>query len=90
MRIIIITLSSVDGMGAPKQKWTAEEEAALKAGVLKHGTGKWRTILMDPEFSAVLRLRSNVDLKVWIFLCTLPCFLYKNPMPSCSLMMNSF
>ncbi|KAI5581240.1 hypothetical protein POPTR_007G005000v4 [Populus trichocarpa] len=50
-------------MGAPKQKWTSEEEAALKAGVLKHGTGKWRTILMDPEFSAVLRLRSNVDLK---------------------------
>ncbi|KDP32084.1 hypothetical protein JCGZ_12545 [Jatropha curcas] len=50
-------------MGAPKQKWTAEEEAALKAGVLKHGTGKWRTILMDPEFSAILRLRSNVDLK---------------------------
>ncbi|XP_011012071.1 PREDICTED: telomere repeat-binding factor 2-like [Populus euphratica] len=45
------------------QKWTAEEEAALKAGVLKHGTGKWRTILVDPEFSAVLRLRSNVDLK---------------------------
>ncbi|XP_065875153.1 telomere repeat-binding factor 2 [Euphorbia lathyris] len=50
-------------MGAPKQKWTAEEEAALKAGVHKHGTGKWRTILTDPEFSSVLRLRSNVDLK---------------------------
>lgn len=51
-------------MGAPKQKWTAEEEAALKAGVLKHGTGKWRTILSDPEFSNVLQSRSNVDLKV--------------------------
>ncbi|XP_010559167.1 PREDICTED: telomere repeat-binding factor 2-like [Tarenaya hassleriana] len=50
-------------MGAPKQKWTAEEEAALKAGVLKHGTGKWRTILSDSEFSSVLRSRSNVDLK---------------------------
>ncbi|CAL0309206.1 unnamed protein product [Lupinus luteus] len=50
-------------MGAPKQKWTAEEEAALKAGVVKHGVGKWRTILKDPEFSAVLYLRSNVDLK---------------------------
>ncbi|XP_010923663.1 single myb histone 6 isoform X2 [Elaeis guineensis] len=50
-------------MGAPKQKWTAEEEAALRAGVVKHGAGKWRTILKDPEFSAVLRLRSNVDLK---------------------------
>ncbi|ESQ31251.1 hypothetical protein EUTSA_v10004691mg [Eutrema salsugineum] len=50
-------------MGAPKQKWTPEEEAALKAGVLKHGTGKWRTILSDPEFSLVLKSRSNVDLK---------------------------
>ncbi|CAK9186654.1 unnamed protein product [Ilex paraguariensis] len=50
-------------MGAPKQKWTPEEEAALKAGVLKHGPGKWRTILKDPEFSGVLYLRSNVDLK---------------------------
>ncbi|KAK4262411.1 hypothetical protein QN277_027974 [Acacia crassicarpa] len=50
-------------MGAPKQKWTAEEEAALKAGVIKHGAGKWRTILTDPEFSAILRMRSNVDLK---------------------------
>lgn len=54
-------------MGAPKQKWTAEEEAALKAGVIKHGAGKWRTILTDPEFSSILHLRSNVDLKVSIF-----------------------
>ncbi|EHA8586909.1 putative Single myb histone 2 [Cocos nucifera] len=50
-------------MGAPKQKWTAEEEAALKAGVVKHGAGKWRTILKDPEFSGILCMRSNVDLK---------------------------
>lgn len=54
-------------MGAPKQKWTAEEEAALKAGVLKHGSGKWRTILTDPDFCAILRTRSNVDLKVSLF-----------------------
>ncbi|KAG6536304.1 hypothetical protein ZIOFF_001357 [Zingiber officinale] len=50
-------------MGAPKQKWTQDEEAALKAGVNKHGAGKWRTILKDPEFNSVLRNRSNVDLK---------------------------
>ncbi|XP_022941690.1 telomere repeat-binding factor 1-like isoform X2 [Cucurbita moschata] len=50
-------------MGAPKQKWTNQEETALKAGVVKHGAGKWRTILKDPEFSDVLYLRSNVDLK---------------------------
>lgn len=59
-------------MGAPKQKWTSEEEAALKAGVVKHGVGKWRTILKDPEFSGVLYLRSNVDLKVrlcWLLCC---------------------
>jgi myb proto-oncogene protein len=54
-------------MGAPKQKWTAEEEAALKAGVVKYGAGKWRTILTDPEFSTILRMRSNVDLKVSLF-----------------------
>ncbi|GMQ01126.1 hypothetical protein CsSME_00047881 [Camellia sinensis var. sinensis] len=59
-------------MGAPKQKWTPEEEAALRAGVVKHGAGKWRTILKDPEFSGVLYLRSNVDLKVYLkplFVC---------------------
>ncbi|KAI3953292.1 hypothetical protein MKX01_042287 [Papaver californicum] len=50
-------------MGAPKQKWTSEEESALKAGVIKHGAGKWRTILKDPQFSGILSLRSNVDLK---------------------------
>ncbi|KAK1359929.1 MYB transcription factor [Heracleum sosnowskyi] len=50
-------------MGAPKQKWTAEEEAALKAGIAKHGIGKWSTIIKDPEFSTPLHLRTNVDLK---------------------------
>ncbi|KAH0733446.1 hypothetical protein KY289_004634 [Solanum tuberosum] len=50
-------------MGAPKQKWTPDEETALKAGVRKHGPGKWRTILKDPEFSGLLYSRSNVDLK---------------------------
>lgn len=50
-------------MGAPKQKWTEEEEYALKSGVVKHGQGKWRTILKDPEFCRILYLRSNVDLK---------------------------
>ncbi|XP_019230220.1 PREDICTED: single myb histone 6 isoform X2 [Nicotiana attenuata] len=50
-------------MGAPKQKWTSEEEAALKLGVAKYGVGKWSTILKDPEFSGVLRSRSNVDIK---------------------------
>ncbi|GMQ08250.1 hypothetical protein CsSME_00052060 [Camellia sinensis var. sinensis] len=27
-------------MGNQKQKWTTEEEEALRAGVAKHGTGK--------------------------------------------------
>uniref|UniRef100_A0A1D1ZC55 Histone H1 n=1 Tax=Anthurium amnicola TaxID=1678845 RepID=A0A1D1ZC55_9ARAE len=50
-------------MGAPKQKWTAEEEEALRAGVSKHGAGKWRTIQKDPDFSRCLASRSNIDLK---------------------------
>ncbi|KAI4994033.1 hypothetical protein ZWY2020_008396 [Hordeum vulgare] len=50
-------------MGAPKQKWTTEEEAALKVGIGKHGAGKWRTILKDTEFNNILHYRSNVDLK---------------------------
>ncbi|XP_058186394.1 telomere repeat-binding factor 2 isoform X3 [Rhododendron vialii] len=50
-------------MGAPKLKWTSEEEAALKAGVAKHGPGKWSAILKDPEFRSILHSRSNVDLK---------------------------
>ncbi|KAK1362774.1 MYB transcription factor [Heracleum sosnowskyi] len=50
-------------MGNHKQKWTAEEEEALKAGVKKHGMGKWKTILVDPEFATPLTHRSNIDLK---------------------------
>lgn len=51
-------------MGNPKQKWTSEEESALKSGIAKHGAGKWSAILKDPEFSSTLFSRSNVDLKV--------------------------
>lgn len=51
-------------MGAPKHKWSQEEESALRCAVVKHGPGRWRTILKDPDFSQVLFLRSNVDLKV--------------------------
>ncbi|KAK1396969.1 MYB transcription factor [Heracleum sosnowskyi] len=50
-------------MGNPKQKWTAEEEEALRAGVAKHGTGKWKNIQKDPEFNHHLYTRSNIDLK---------------------------
>ncbi|KAG6718362.1 hypothetical protein I3842_04G145700 [Carya illinoinensis] len=50
-------------MGNPKQKWTAEEEEALRAGVAKHGTGKWKDIQRDPEFNTVLFSRTNIDLK---------------------------
>ncbi|KAK3016823.1 hypothetical protein RJ639_006362, partial [Escallonia herrerae] len=50
-------------MGNPKQKWTSEEEEALRAGVAKHGTGKWKNIQKDPEFNSFLYSRSNIDLK---------------------------
>lgn len=50
-------------MGNQKQKWTAEEEEALLAGISKHGPGKWKNILKDPEFAQFLTHRSNIDLK---------------------------
>ncbi|MCD7446802.1 hypothetical protein HAX54_016896 [Datura stramonium] len=57
-------------MGNPKVKWTSEEEEALKAGVAKHGTGRWKNILKDPEFAPVLTNRSNIDLKdKWRNMC---------------------
>ncbi|XP_059638450.1 single myb histone 4-like isoform X3 [Cornus florida] len=50
-------------MGNQKLKWTAEEEEALRAGVGKYGTGKWKHILNDPQFAPFLTQRSNIDLK---------------------------
>ncbi|KAL3825314.1 hypothetical protein ACJIZ3_021343 [Penstemon smallii] len=50
-------------MGNPKQKWTSEEEEALRAGVAKHGVGKWKNIQKDPQFNRLLFARSNIDLK---------------------------
>ncbi|CAN8235237.1 unnamed protein product [Cochlearia groenlandica] len=54
-------------MGNQKLKWTAEEEEALVAGISKHGAGKWKNILRDPEFFNLLFNllfnRSNIDLK---------------------------
>lgn len=55
-------------MGNQKQKWTSEEEEALLAGIAKHGPGKWKNILKDPEFAPCLASRSNIDLKVFPFL----------------------
>lgn len=52
-----------EAMGNAKQKWTAEEEAALHAGIRKHGPGKWQTIVKDPEFQSQLSNRTNIDLK---------------------------
>lgn len=48
-----------------------EEEDALRAGVEKHGAGKWKNILVDTEFAHRLSNRSNVDLKVYCFLAPL-------------------
>ncbi|MCI38396.1 telomere repeat-binding factor 4-like, partial [Trifolium medium] len=50
-------------MGNQKLKWTSEEEDALVAGIKKHGAGKWKTILLDPQFAPLLTSRSNIDLK---------------------------
>lgn len=48
----------------PVSQWSVEEEDALRAGVEKYGSGKWRFIQKDTYLSSVLHLRSNVDLKV--------------------------
>ena len=48
-------------------QWTADEEEALLAGIKKHGPGKWKNILKDPEFARFLTHRSNIDLKVPLF-----------------------
>ncbi|KAL5728710.1 hypothetical protein ACHQM5_001760 [Ranunculus cassubicifolius] len=50
-------------MGAPKNRWSSEEEEALRAGVARHGKGKWANIRKDPQFLNSLANRSNVDLK---------------------------
>ncbi|CAN6935297.1 unnamed protein product, partial [Brassica oleracea] len=64
---------SVRFMGNQKLKWTGDEEEALRAGIEKHGPGKWKNILRDPEFADQLSNRSNIDLKdKWRNLCVAP------------------
>jgi hypothetical protein len=62
-------------MGNQKIKWTSEEEDALVEGIKKHGTGKWKTILLDPQFAPLLTSRSNIDLKVSL-LSSFFCFFF--------------
>ncbi|XP_010463478.1 PREDICTED: telomere repeat-binding factor 5-like [Camelina sativa] len=50
-------------LGHRKNKWTAEEEEALVAGIAKHGSGKWANIIEDPEFAPHLLDRTNINLK---------------------------
>ncbi|GJT62350.1 telomere repeat-binding factor 4 [Tanacetum coccineum] len=66
-------------MDNPKQKWTAEEEDALRAGVAKHGTGKGKNIHKDPEFNPHLltpQLHESAgglpSLKLSLHSCSLP------------------
>ncbi|CAH1422796.1 unnamed protein product [Lactuca virosa] len=54
---------SINRMAKERQKWTLEEEEALFYGVGKHGQGKWKVILTDPQFASALANRSNIDLK---------------------------
>lgn len=52
-----------------RQKWTIRESTDLKAGVARHGVGRWRKILADPT----LRFdhRTAVDLKDHYRVCLL-------------------
>ncbi|BDA41692.1 probable single myb histone 4 at N-terminal half [Coccomyxa sp. Obi] len=56
-------MSQVKRLGLSKQKWTEEEEQALRTGVEKFGVGKWRLIQKDETLGPQLINRSNVDLK---------------------------
>ena len=47
-----------------RSQWSSEEEDALRKGVEKYGSGKWRFIQKDARLSKILHQRSNVDLKV--------------------------
>ena len=47
-----------------RSQWSSEEEDALRRGVEKYGSGKWRFIQKDAHLSKILHQRSNVDLKV--------------------------
>ena len=47
-----------------RSQWSSEEEDALRKGVEKYGSGKWRFIQKDAHLSKILHQRSNVDLKV--------------------------
>ncbi|KIW15193.1 hypothetical protein PV08_05238 [Exophiala spinifera] len=45
----------------PRRRWSDNETMDLLAGVRKYGVGKWKQILVDPDFNFVGR--SSVDLK---------------------------
>uniref|UniRef100_A0A061RLE5 Uncharacterized protein n=1 Tax=Tetraselmis sp. GSL018 TaxID=582737 RepID=A0A061RLE5_9CHLO len=51
-----------NALGRAYVPWTAEEEEALRLGVLRHGVGAWQVILKDPEF-AILKTRTGIQLK---------------------------
>lgn len=45
------------------KRWTAAEEAALKAGIRKYGAGAWVRIRDDKEFGHFLERRTGMQLK---------------------------
>lgn len=66
---------NMEKMRKKSRKWTNEETEALRAGVEKHGFGKWTAILSDSQFASSFDNRSNIDLKVF-FLIKCYCFLF--------------
>jgi hypothetical protein len=54
------------GIAAGRIRFTEEEDQALREGVAKHGAGRWKNILDDPEFAEIFRSvkpRTAVNLK---------------------------
>ena len=65
------TLTSISGQSAPpakdkklrriRRKWSVAETNDLLAGVQRYGFGKWKQILIDPEYT--FSDRTSIDLK---------------------------
>jgi hypothetical protein len=47
-----------------RKNWTAEEYAAIRAGVREYHVGAWAKIKADDRFKEALRDRTSVNIKV--------------------------
>jgi hypothetical protein len=66
-----------------RKRWTAEEYAAIRAGVRKHHVGAWAKIKDDEDFKEALRDRTGVMIKVrrqsFVHVCVRSAYLFYSP-----------